>query len=252
MVDYRISQFSERVGVPATTLRYYETRGLLPARRTASGYRAYDDHDVERVRFIAAAKDLGIPLVRIRDLLDVWQDGMCRDVRRRLLPLVNEQIADLDARLMVFNELRDDLVEAHRRLDALPSRDSPCDPDCAFLSHTPAAPKDAADPPSTSDVVVACSLSPRDHAVRLSRWHTALGGTAPEHLDDGSVRVEIPGPRTAEITALVSEEVGCCPFLQFTLTITRESTRLVATAPADATPLLRDLFLPDATGSDLC
>ncbi len=67
MDRYRISELAERVGVPPTTLRYYESRGLLPARRTGSGYRTYDDRDVERMRFITTAKTLGLPLDRIRD-----------------------------------------------------------------------------------------------------------------------------------------------------------------------------------------
>ena len=46
MVRYRISQLAERVGRPATTLRSYAARGLLPAQRTAGGYRSYDDHDI--------------------------------------------------------------------------------------------------------------------------------------------------------------------------------------------------------------
>ncbi|MBV9847455.1 MAG: MerR family DNA-binding transcriptional regulator, partial [Kutzneria sp.] len=54
MTTYRISQLAERAGVPATTLRFYEQAGLLPAQRSESGYRLYDDTAVERLAFIAA------------------------------------------------------------------------------------------------------------------------------------------------------------------------------------------------------
>ncbi|NWJ71513.1 MerR family transcriptional regulator [Pseudonocardia sp. ICBG1122] len=252
MASYRISEFAERVGIPATALRYYESQGLLQTRRTPGGYRAYDNHDEERVRFIAAAKALNLPLRRIRALLDVWQDGMCRDVRLRLLPLVAEQIVDLDKRLDVLHELRRHLVEAQRRLHALPSRDSPCSPDCAFLSPAPTLPDDAPYPPSASAVAIACSLAPEDHAARLARWHAALAGTTPDYLDDGSVRVEIPRPRTTTIVALLHEETDCCPFLRFTLTITHDGIRLDATAPVAARPLLSELFHHDTMESDLC
>ncbi|MGU3500710.1 MerR family DNA-binding transcriptional regulator [Mycobacterium sp. C31M] len=43
MTDMRISQLAARSGVPATTLRYYESAGLLRAGRTAAGYRIYDE-----------------------------------------------------------------------------------------------------------------------------------------------------------------------------------------------------------------
>ncbi|WP_243408166.1 MerR family transcriptional regulator [Frankia canadensis] len=37
MASYRISQLADRVGVPASTLRFYETAGLLSARRSGNG-----------------------------------------------------------------------------------------------------------------------------------------------------------------------------------------------------------------------
>ncbi len=67
-----ISQFAEHTGVPATTLRYYESAGLVPAERTDSGYRIYGERDVDRVAFIQAAKHVGLPLGEIRELLAVW------------------------------------------------------------------------------------------------------------------------------------------------------------------------------------
>ncbi|ALL74568.1 hypothetical protein AD006_03185 [Pseudonocardia sp. EC080610-09] len=234
MVRYRISQLAERVGVPSTTLRYYESRGLLPARRTPGSYRSYDERDVERVRFIVTAKDLGLPLDRIRDLLGVWRDGMCRDVRSRLLPLVTGQIDAADDRVRDLRAFRGRLVAARDRLRALPDRDAPCDPDCAFL--TGGGPAADAPPP------VACALDPADHAARLDRWRTVLSGTAPRRLGDGSVRTEIDHDRTAGIAALIADEVRCCPFLTFTLTVTHDGARLDASAPPDARHLLDDLF----------
>jgi DNA-binding transcriptional MerR regulator len=45
----RISQLAERSGVPATTLRFYESAGLLPADRSPAGYRLYGEDAVERL-----------------------------------------------------------------------------------------------------------------------------------------------------------------------------------------------------------
>jgi DNA-binding transcriptional MerR regulator len=69
MSTMRISQLAERTGVPATTLRFYETAGLLPAERTRSGYRVYGEEAVERLAFIGAAEGLGLPLEEIAELL---------------------------------------------------------------------------------------------------------------------------------------------------------------------------------------
>lgn len=109
MNTYRISQLAERSGVPATTLRFYETAGLLPAERTAAGYRVYDERSVERLAFISSAKLLGLPLEEIRELLGVWEQGVCAAVRARMLPLVADRIADADRRLAelsAFSTLR--------------------------------------------------------------------------------------------------------------------------------------------------
>ena len=64
--------------MPASTLRFYEQAGLLPAERTGSGYRVYGEEAVARLEFIASAKHLGLPLEEIRELLGAWEAGGVR------------------------------------------------------------------------------------------------------------------------------------------------------------------------------
>ena len=66
----RIGELAQRTGVPPKTIRYYEGIELLPSpRRQISGYRAYDDEDVARLRFVAKAKLLGLTLEEVGDIL---------------------------------------------------------------------------------------------------------------------------------------------------------------------------------------
>ena len=95
---YRISQLAERVRVPATTRRFCEKEGLLVTGRSPDGYRRYGEADAERVRFISAAERPGLPLDRIRDLLQVWDGGMRSERRDELRPTITRQIADTDRR----------------------------------------------------------------------------------------------------------------------------------------------------------
>ena len=58
-----IGQVARTTGVAAKTIRYYEQIGVLPtAGRPSSGYRQYDQSDIERLRFISRARSLGLPL----------------------------------------------------------------------------------------------------------------------------------------------------------------------------------------------
>lgn len=71
-----IGQLAKQVGVRTSTLRYYETEGLLkPTRRTEAGYRLYDEQAEQTLRFIQRAQRLGFSLDDIRTLLDGWQNN---------------------------------------------------------------------------------------------------------------------------------------------------------------------------------
>ena len=131
----RISQLAERSGVPATTLRYYESAGLLAVRRTSSGYRAYGEDAVRRLAFIGAAKRLGLSLEDIAELLAVWQAGACAQVKADLRPRVVARLAEAERRADELAAFRASLRSALDHLDALPDRATPCDPECGFLSR---------------------------------------------------------------------------------------------------------------------
>jgi DNA-binding transcriptional MerR regulator len=84
--------------VKATTLRFYERVRLPPAQRSGSGYRFYDDGAIERPGFISSGKHPGLPLEEIRDLLQVWEDELCTDVRTRLRPMLVARIGEAEQR----------------------------------------------------------------------------------------------------------------------------------------------------------
>lgn len=67
----RISELSERSGVPVATVKFYIREGMLPRGETVSATRAeYGDDHLTRLRLIAALADVrGLPLSRVRDIL---------------------------------------------------------------------------------------------------------------------------------------------------------------------------------------
>ncbi|MFB7591408.1 MerR family transcriptional regulator [Streptomyces sp. NPDC056169] len=116
----RISQLAERSGVPATTLRFYEGTGPLPAGRTPDGSRVYGEDVVERLAFIGAAKHLGLPLEEIGELLGVWEAGACRDVKADLRPRIAARLAKAESRAAELAAFAPSLRTALEHLDAVP------------------------------------------------------------------------------------------------------------------------------------
>lgn len=97
-----IGSLAEAAGVKVATVRYYERRGIIAApRRTASGYRQYDDSVVDRIRFVRRAQDLGFALDEIEDLLALRVDnpascGRVEAATRSKLASVESKISELE------------------------------------------------------------------------------------------------------------------------------------------------------------
>ncbi|HMQ32082.1 MAG TPA: heavy metal-responsive transcriptional regulator [Chloroflexaceae bacterium] len=104
----QISELSRQSGVPAKTIRYYESVGLLPVpARADNNYRHYDQTVLDRLRFIASARSLGFALADIGELLAARDagDAPCE----RVLDALDTQLATLDRRIADLLALRDDL-----------------------------------------------------------------------------------------------------------------------------------------------
>lgn len=70
-----IGQASKTTGVSERMIRHYERIGLMPPPdRRDNGYRDYAPQSIERLRFIANARDLGFSLEEIAALLSLWDD----------------------------------------------------------------------------------------------------------------------------------------------------------------------------------
>ena len=95
-----IGAVAGRTGLPAKTIRYYEEAGLVaPAARADNGYRVYDERALERLAFIAHAKQLGCSLEEITDLVAIWDGDECAPVQRRFHELPAPSRAQVEATL---------------------------------------------------------------------------------------------------------------------------------------------------------
>ena len=103
---FRIGELSAQSGLSRDALRYYERVGLmLPARRTAGGFRLYPPATLDRIRFIKQAQIHGLTLRDIRELLG-FQDRRGRERCRQVHQLLTRKLADVDGRLLQLQEFR--------------------------------------------------------------------------------------------------------------------------------------------------
>lgn len=131
----RISDVAARSGLPATTLRYYESVGLIEAPRGLNGYRDYDDSVLERLTFIDATKQLGMSLPGIVDLLAAVEHDSCTRVRDVLHPQLIQRLREVDHHLTNLQNLRKQLEIATERLGSCPDSDAPCRSERVLLEH---------------------------------------------------------------------------------------------------------------------
>ncbi len=99
--DYAIGDLARVAGTKVQTIRYYEQQGLLrPPARTHGNQRRYAHADLDRLKFIRHARELGFALDDVRSLLqlaahperpcaeaDAIATSQLRDVERKIARL---------------------------------------------------------------------------------------------------------------------------------------------------------------------
>lgn len=72
----RITEVSEKYGLSADTLRYYERVGLIPSvNRNKSGIRDYTEEDCRWVEFIKCMRNAGLPIEILIEYVALFQQG---------------------------------------------------------------------------------------------------------------------------------------------------------------------------------
>ncbi|MFG2487196.1 MULTISPECIES: MerR family transcriptional regulator [Streptomyces] len=106
----RIGELAERAGTSTRTLRYYESRGLLPARRDGNGYRTYDEDDLRLLRQIRMLQDFGFELEETRPFVDCLRAGHpAGDSCPASLAVYRRKLAELDGLIGRLADVREQL-----------------------------------------------------------------------------------------------------------------------------------------------
>ncbi len=122
-----IGQASERSGLAAKTIRYYEDIGLICPDRGANGYRDYAEAHVHKLLFLQRSRGLGFSVEECRQLLALYEDKSraSSDVKE----LAQTKLNEIDRKIQELTGLRrtlEHLVHACHGNDR---------PDCPILEE---------------------------------------------------------------------------------------------------------------------
>ncbi|MEN9223039.1 MAG: heavy metal-responsive transcriptional regulator [Thermostichus sp. BF3_bins_97] len=113
-----IGELSQRLHLSTQTIRYYERVGLLnPPKRTGSQYRLYGADEEERLRFIQKAKQFGLSLDEIKQLIEIRTNGAppCSNLKR----MVKQHLDELDQKIRDMLVLRQELASRYEAIETL-------------------------------------------------------------------------------------------------------------------------------------
>ena len=116
-----IGEASEKTGLPAKTIRYYEEIGLIMPSRAGNGYRDYSASDVHKLAFLHRSRDLGFSVEECRQLLALYEDKerASSDVKALALDKIREIDAAMGGnvcRCATYVRIRAAIHEAARSL----------------------------------------------------------------------------------------------------------------------------------------
>lgn len=100
-----IGTVSEKSGLPAKTIRYYEDIGLIRPDRRDNGYRDYSTEDVHRLRFLQRSRGLGFSVEECRQLLSLYGDTHRESAEVKAI--AEGKLSEIDRKLAELQELRD-------------------------------------------------------------------------------------------------------------------------------------------------
>lgn len=105
---YTVGEMAKLLGVPSSTLRYYDKEGLLPfVERSSGGIRMFKDEDFEWLQVIGCLKKSGMSIKDIREYIVLAMQGD----------------STIDERLQLFYRqreiLREQMRELQRTMDTL-------------------------------------------------------------------------------------------------------------------------------------
>lgn len=96
-----IGKLAKQCQVNVETIRYYQRIGLMRIPETTQSYRYYNSQDIENLSFIQKAKDAGLQLSEIQELLQLQLED-----REQVRHVIQQRLDKIDQRIQELNSLK--------------------------------------------------------------------------------------------------------------------------------------------------
>ena len=105
-MSYSIKDIADMMNVAPSTLRYYDSMGLLPNVKKINGRRVFEDKDFKWLRVLNCMKNINMPIKKIKEYLELAEKGDSTLQERYEMILEQKQIIEKQ-----MNDLRNCLKE---------------------------------------------------------------------------------------------------------------------------------------------
>lgn len=113
MKSLKIGDVAKALGVTASSLRFYEDKGVVAPQRSPGGTRFYSPDDVERFRSILDLTQAGVPIRVIQKLTSVRQENPTGDAAsNEVVRLIKPILEDVKKKAALFSRVENDLGKA--------------------------------------------------------------------------------------------------------------------------------------------
>ena len=103
-----IGDVSNKSGLPAKTIRYYEDIGLVKPLRSENGYRMFRESDAHKLGFLGRARALGFTIEDCRNLLSLYEDK--ERTSAEVKHMAKQQLVQIDEKIAKLVEMRSTLA----------------------------------------------------------------------------------------------------------------------------------------------
>jgi DNA-binding transcriptional MerR regulator len=124
----KIGELAKKAGVNIQTIRFYEREQILrEPQRTASGYRAYSDADLQRVVFIKVCQNIGFTLNEIRQLSGLHDSLSKTDAGdakplHEICQMAQQRLRLIDEKIEALQTMRRNLLDFLKQPAECPSQ----------------------------------------------------------------------------------------------------------------------------------